>query len=272
MMSSLANDIPALERKKEIERKKARLEELRAKRLQRSNPQQTISQSFVPESLSFEEIDELVNSLIGPKVEVKAAEPQVQKVEKVKVVHLEVKTVEATEIIPEAIVSYSKEIQTDDIAEIADQQSAPVSDQTLDKPTLVQGPVISEEEAESPIDAEPISSLDLEKIVSSESFTMFVGQSSKIMERALNVKDDYDIFKDYRIVENTIGDDKQAVDLKCTFVHERWTKNRAVTSMSGLFLCLASLSVPLSGRIEICVCFIYLTPQFIKTVVQIVWQ
>ena len=231
MLSSIANDSSAVERKKEIEMKKARLEELRSQRMQRSNSQQSFTQPSLAKTLTFEEIDELVNSLIGPKAEVKVEVQKPEKfAEKPKPKHLDFKIVESTEIIPEGVISYSKEMQTDDIPDVLDQQTSVIlNDQAMDTiPAVEESVGVEDSESVEQVSAAP---LDLEKILHSDSFTKFFGQSSKIMERALNSKDEYDIFKDYRIVENAVGVEKQVVHLKCTFAHDRWTKNRAVTSI-----------------------------------------
>lgn len=92
------------------------------------------------------------------------------------------------------------------------------------KPT----PIVIETQTE-PVE---LSKEQVDSLLVSDSFSAFFDRSSKIMERALH--EEYDILTDYTMGCNEAEQDLdvgKSVKLAFTFSHDKWTKNRTVTSV-----------------------------------------
>ena len=65
----------------------------------------------------------------------------------------------------------------------------------------------------------------------SPDFGDFVETSSKIIQRALS--DNYDVTRDYRVtMESTTTDNEsKSSKLLCSFIDDKWTKNRSITAV-----------------------------------------
>ncbi|KAJ3275934.1 hypothetical protein HDV01_006801 [Terramyces sp. JEL0728] len=215
------------ERKREIEKKRERLLQLKQAKLMRS------------ETISSKEVEELVNSLIGPpgnewKNSLRDTSAQAIPAEEPKPTiakELSIESIGVFDFLPEERVMYSKEMQTDDIPVAAEAKE--VTSEKIVSDNFVQEDV-----------AAPVAELtETEKLnlLNSGDFNEFFERSSKMMERAL--EEEYDYLIDY-----TQGITQQKntseIQLYKQFQHDRWTRNRQITDLdwSTLFpeLCLAS--------------------------------
>ncbi|KAJ3258464.1 hypothetical protein HK103_003586 [Boothiomyces macroporosus] len=225
------------ERKKEIEKKRERLLQLKQAKLMRSES----ATSFA--SITGKEVEDLVNSLIGPPGEewksfnslrdsseqLFPEEPQPKPVQITR--ELSIESIGVFDFLPEERVMYSKEMQTDDI---------PVAAEAKELITeKVQVEIPAQEDVLSPV-AE-LTETEKLNLLNSVEFTEFFEKSSKIMERAL--EEEYDFLIDYT---QGISQEKNISGIKLykQFQHDRWTRNRQVTDLdwSTLFpeLCLGS--------------------------------
>lgn len=145
------------------------------------------------------------------------------------------------DIPPSEKILYSKDVQTDfqdeklvpelDHLDVNDsvnlEESLPAGNEQICNPTETQ---LSES-----VNQEP-PQLDISNTLSSESFNSFFMKSCKLVDRALNLNENYDIFTDY-LNKDEIEDCKinsngsKGWNLTKTFSHERYSKNRCCTDL-----------------------------------------
>ncbi|TPX38502.1 hypothetical protein SeMB42_g06702 [Synchytrium endobioticum] len=142
------------------------------------------------------------------------------------------------DIPPKEKVIYNKQVQTVETAPAeppqANQPSSPIP---LPPPHITQPAVLSATLDQSQQDSKgaPQSSPpelnedEKQRILSSDHFCRFFEQSTKIVERALT--DRYDIMMDYTAGEDVDRNPSTGVKEVCSFFDDKWTKNRAVTSV-----------------------------------------
>ncbi|TPX32838.1 hypothetical protein SmJEL517_g04142 [Synchytrium microbalum] len=253
-------------RKQELERKRQKLLELRKQKDERKTAAPTARSTLAGGMYQDRsDIDDLVSALIGDKTQssptrsstgIRAASPAVSNPDSTtggiaaskgdesesvvdKTVEKYVPNLSSVEFLildipPKEKVIYSKEVQTSEWKPepAIEAQTSPVSVTPPQiapaaTPILQTEPTILDDK-EAPI-LPKLTEEEKERILMSDRFLGFFEQSTKIVERALN--DRYDFMVDY-----TAGDDldrSASTEVKevCTFYDERWTRNRALTSV-----------------------------------------
>ncbi|KAJ3305711.1 hypothetical protein HDV03_001119 [Kappamyces sp. JEL0829] len=206
------------DRKLEIQRKKQRLEQLRNARMKRGELSSALDLSGLATSHSYtaplstsKEVEELVNSLIGPPA--KAAKdtgqaviaPENQDKPPRPNLKLQMDTVQLVDFSPEEKIVYSKEMQTDptEAATVTDPTDEPAAKdldhgQAIGDPLAVAAAPVEEREP-TPAPETP-SPNEASILVTTDAFQSFFERATKIVERALN--EDYDIFTDYSIKQH----------------------------------------------------------------------
>ncbi|KAJ3000737.1 hypothetical protein HDV02_003539 [Globomyces sp. JEL0801] len=234
----------SMDRKKEIDQKRERLNQIRQAKLARGESSSSFA-SIPSISASSKEVEDLVNSLIGPHgqetwrsslsyqtSQVSLADedvlPPQKQIVKEPPKELVLNSVVMVDYVPEEKLMYSKEIQTETIA-LAVESEQNYSPKSLTPISEIKPDHFALEVVESNTAPEISEEQKIELILSDE-FVQFFDRSAKIMERALN--EDYDYLIDYTAaVGKTDTFETKDMRLFRTFAHERWTKNRSVTDI-----------------------------------------
>ncbi|XP_014771179.1 cytoplasmic dynein 1 intermediate chain 2 isoform X33 [Octopus bimaculoides] len=259
------------DRKAELERKKARLEQMRKERQEKEQRRKLKDNEEVkpgkpPQDLRAE-TDALLQDLgIPPNVWNRlensgrsgSISPTVQDTEQTNVVisggstrpkvKLSICKVSETTIAPKENVSYSKETQTtsvetgdredDDTDSVeASSETTPAHQHKMPHVEMVQPAKTQQEiEQESKVEKwiKELSDDEKKQIMSSEDFQNFFNRSSRLVERVL-AENETDMYIDY------VGSDKEGKDddqfagdrlkLNRYFFDERWSKHRTITSL-----------------------------------------
>ncbi|XP_036359687.1 cytoplasmic dynein 1 intermediate chain 2 isoform X38 [Octopus sinensis] len=259
------------DRKAELERKKARLEQMRKERQEKEQRRKIKDNEEVkpgkpPQDLRAE-TDALLQDLgIPPNVWNRlegggrsgSISPTIQDTEQTNVVipggsirpkvKLSICKVSETTIAPKENVSYSKETQTtsvetgdredDDTDSVeASSETTPAHQHKMPHVEMVQPAKTQQEiEQESKVEKwiKELSDDERKQILSSEDFQNFFNRSSRLVERVL-AENETDMYIDY------VGSDKEGKDddqfagdrlkLNRYFFDERWSKHRTITSL-----------------------------------------
>ncbi|KAJ3054967.1 hypothetical protein HK097_000192 [Rhizophlyctis rosea] len=258
-------------RKEELEKKRAKLAELRRAREERKAALQDAvhRDSGAGHIRDRRDIDELVASLVGDKpssptpslsasrstatpspgpVSQPAAAPDKTHVEEAPaetaapaeveekyVPSLGVSDFLIIDVAPKEVVKYNKEIQTMEIMTDTEDLDRNWGEQATGTPEVADGDDGKDEtgSVDSELNVPPVELSDTERksILTSDRFRDFFDHSSKLMERALN--DSYDFMTDYTIGDTQTADLGAGTDVKtvCTFFDDRLVRNRCVTDM-----------------------------------------
>ncbi|CAI9724728.1 cytoplasmic dynein 1 intermediate chain 2 isoform X38 [Octopus vulgaris] len=254
------------DRKAELERKKARLEQMRKERQEKEQRRKIKDNEEVkpgkpPQDLRAE-TDALLQDLGIPPNEgggrSGSISPTIQDTEQTNVVipggsirpkvKLSICKVSETTIAPKENVSYSKETQTtsvetgdredDDTDSVeASSETTPAHQHKMPHVEMVQPAKTQQEiEQESKVEKwiKELSDDERKQILSSEDFQNFFNRSSRLVERVL-AENETDMYIDY------VGSDKEGKDddqfagdrlkLNRYFFDERWSKHRTITSL-----------------------------------------
>ncbi|KNE61250.1 hypothetical protein AMAG_06997 [Allomyces macrogynus ATCC 38327] len=151
---------------------------------------------------------------------------------------LKVSEVMVVDLPPVERVFYTKEIQTDTPPQSPTHTSTPeLPHAALPAPEPAPEHAPADESDLDAAEAELLKDLtDEEKkmIMSSSPFRDFVDHSSRLLEKAINISQQFDFMRDYTIDTNMIDDDQDQspVKLMSDFFCEQYTRGRTVTSMS----------------------------------------
>ncbi|ORZ32529.1 WD40-repeat-containing domain protein, partial [Catenaria anguillulae PL171] len=140
-------------------------------------------------------------------------------------------------------VLYSKEMQTDDI-EIQTQddhdfplhsreRAASASTNAAATSTSQIADLAQAETASAPAPV-TLTEDDIRQLISSTEFSSFVDSSSRLMEKALTVAEQFDFLRDYTIDSERTGGETDLAPAKfvTTFNHDQFTKGRTISSLS----------------------------------------
>lgn len=108
-----------------------------------------------------------------------------------------------------------------------------VQEQKPKQPQSSSNKNLAESENQIVEEQEELSSVDIQRMLYSQELAEFLDDASRVTQRAMLINNKFDILANYKGV---VGDEKEGSDSKIslikTFSDERWTKNRAVTSMN----------------------------------------
>ncbi|KAI1467395.1 WD40 repeat-like protein [Daldinia caldariorum] len=107
---------------------------------------------------------------------------------------------------------------------------------------ITDGPLQTNSTVTSNFPARALSSEELEAVVASDDFVDFVERSTKVIERALDISNEYDILTDYSLqahdiededeqAGNTGGKGRRRVKEVVQFYDDRWSKKRMISSI-----------------------------------------
>lgn len=240
-----------MDRKAELERKKARLEEMRAAR--KNKHMDTSSGTSTPVAVVRDlrtETDEILENLGIPLVDSSNQLKQMMTQQdnnndnSPQPSHkgdsrsmLSMSKVTQTSIPARDLVQYNKETQTAEVLDnckdnIDDDSENTPPPSTTPPPHPVPLPVVAPVIEEKPV----IREMDEEEsktVMASEGFQGFFCKASNILERALS--ENVDLFVDYLGLEKEDNDrqlsEGEQLKLDRSFVFDRWTKNRTVTCL-----------------------------------------
>ncbi|KAI8821110.1 WD40-repeat-containing domain protein [Fimicolochytrium jonesii] len=138
---------------------------------------------------------------------------------------------------PKEKVMYTKEIQTDFVntdwkpEEKSTSPTQPTKPRQLPEETspTTNGSLSDSEEKIKPVQPpRELSEEERKEILSSEPFLTFFDHSARVLERALN-QPSYDFLKDYTVADEVhLTGDGKGIKLHWSYADERWTRNRAV--------------------------------------------
>ena len=140
------------------------------------------------------------------------------------------------DICPKIIPTYEKStqtvsIQTDDDDEIDIPIMKVAETPAQDSQKSKSEPIVKENIPE-PIEEE-LSEIEIQRMLYSQELAEFLDDATRVTERALLINNKFDILANYKGEE---GDDQKAsktnILLQNTLKDDRWTRNRAVTSVS----------------------------------------
>ena len=221
-------DAQKKKRAEALDDKRKRIEEMRKLRESRNNEISNTTTTSVNIDTRAD-IDNLVNSLLETKIDDKPKDaiqsivpplPQ-PPIEKPKKNFTVIKSLTAISIPPKPLISYDKECQTDDITfssssfdnndnENEERQSpqklahrrirrssSPRDKHDENETTTTTTSLHETEKALESIKKKILTEEEQESILSSSKFTTFLDQSSKVLERAINMKDSIDFTRDY---------------------------------------------------------------------------
>merc|ERR1711865_110535 len=243
-------------RKAELEQKRRKVEEMRARKAAKNTPRagepvglSTPNTSTATAPSSVKNVEDILGDVEGLLANVSisttkhepASTKQQQNLAPVSIPSfldrpgptLVSTTFPTISVAPVASESYAKETQTDAyVSEAGEEDDEDLVDNVATSTEIEPAsPTKAEEEEESAPVVEELSVAQQKEIMGLQDFQDFFSSSARVMERALGQVETYDIMVDYTQVDDDVGKHKQMVSYNCRF-EDKSVENRIVTDVA----------------------------------------
>ena len=143
------------------------------------------------------------------------------------------------DLAPKIIPTYEKATQTVSLqtySDNEDEQDIPIMSSSEPREEKPKEPLKASEgssKRENKEEQEELSAVEIQRILYSQELAEFLDDASRVTQRAMLINNKFDVLANYK---GEVGDDQEGSDhkisLQNTLADERWTKNRAITSLN----------------------------------------